>query len=98
MVNFRVKTNGLTYCRELNVQLSNFPDYVFSKDYDLIELSELERYILANKHMPNVPTAKEIEMNGANLGELAKIQFQKIEELTLYIIELKKEVELLKKK
>ena len=60
-------------------------------------LDALDKYIAANKHLPNVPSAKEIEANGANLGELNKIQMEKIEELTLYIIEMKKELEALRK-
>lgn len=94
--NFKVKSDGLVYSRELNVQLTNFPDYVFHKNYKLMNLDNLENYISANKHLPNVPSAAEIEKNGANIGELCKIQMEKIEELTLYIIELKKEVEKLK--
>ncbi|MBX3163607.1 MAG: hypothetical protein KF900_03945 [Bacteroidetes bacterium] len=96
-VNFRVKANGIVYSREVNVQLTNFPDYVFNKDYKLPSLESLDEYIKQNKHLPNVPTAKEVETNGANLGELSRIQMEKIEELTLYVIELKKEIEALKK-
>jgi hypothetical protein len=95
---FRVYGDGRVYATEVNVQLATtFPDYVFSKEYKLMSLNSLENYIAENHHLPNVPSAKEIEANGANLGELAKIQMEKIEELTLYIIELKKEVEELKK-
>ena len=96
-VNFRVKASGFVYSREVNVQLSNFPDYVFDKSYKLQSLESLEKYIALHKHLPNVPSAKEIENNGANLGELSRIQMEKIEELTLYIIALKKEVDALKK-
>ncbi len=96
--NFKVKSDGVVYSRELNVQLSNFPDYVFKKNYNLMSLKELENFIVKNKHLPNVPSANEIEKNGANIGELSKIQMEKIEELTLYIIELKKEIDSLKSK
>jgi hypothetical protein len=89
---FRIKTNGVTYVKELNVQLTDYPDYVFAKNYSLMPLDVLAKYIAANKHLPNVPSAKEIEANGANLGELNKIQMEKIEELTLYIIEMKKRI------
>lgn len=95
-VNFRVKSNGYVYSREVNVQLLNFPDYVFNPEYKLIGLTELENYIKQNGHLPNVPKAKEVEEAGADLGELAKIQMEKIEELTLYIIELNKQVQTLK--
>lgn len=97
-VNFRVKSSGNVYAREINVQITNFPDYVFRDNYKLRSLESLERYIQENKHLPEVPSASDIESNGANLGELSKIQMQKIEELTLYLIELKKEIENLKEK
>ena len=97
-VNFLVKTTGFVYAREINVQLSNFPDYVFEKSYNLLPINELEKYIKTYQHLPNVPSAEEIEKNGGNLGELNKIQMEKIEELTLYIIEMKKEIEELKTK
>lgn len=93
---FRVKNNGFAYAREINVMLGNFPDYVFKKDYPLMPLEHLELFIQKNHHLPNVPTAAEIEQNGGNLGELSRIQMEKIEELTLYVIGLKKEVEALK--
>lgn len=95
---FRVKSTGFVYSREVNVQLTAFPDYVFANNYKLQSLESLESYIKTNKHLPNVPTAKEIEKNGANLGELAKIQMEKIEELTLYIIELQKRIRALEEK
>lgn len=85
------------YVRELEVRIGSFPDYVFEKNYPLMPLSELEAYINKNKHLPNVPSAKEVEENGANVGNLVKVQMEKIEELTLYLIELKKENEEIKK-
>ena len=58
-------------------------------------LSELENFISKNSHLPDVPTTKEVEANGVNLGEMQAILLKKIEELTLYVIELnKKNVEL----
>jgi hypothetical protein len=53
----------------------------------------VEDYIKANGHLPNIPSGKEIETNGGDLGELVKLQMQKIEELTLYVIELNKKIE-----
>lgn len=96
-VNFRVKSNGFVYCREVNVQMANFPDYVFDSNYKLLSLENLEQYIKENHHLPNVPDAETVATEGAGVGELSRIQMEKIEELTLYIIELKKEIELLKK-
>jgi|GEM_PF-2554333 len=89
-VEFRVKNTGYVYAREVNVQLAAFPDYVFEKDYKLLPLEQLGSYINKNHHLPNVPSAKTIKENGADLGELSRIQMEKIEELALYIIELEK--------
>ncbi|HRD38866.1 MAG TPA: RICIN domain-containing protein, partial [Bacteroidia bacterium] len=80
---FQVWGDGKVYCTELNVQLTPFPDYVFDKNYKLMSLENLESYIKENHHLPNVPSAKDVEANGANLGELTKLQMEKIEELTL---------------
>lgn len=96
--NFKIKANGIVYSRELNIQLNDFPDYVFKKDYKLMGLNNLEDYIKLHKHLPNVPSAEYVERNGANVGDLVKIQMEKIEELTLYVIQLKKEIEILKLK
>ncbi len=91
---------------------ANWADYVFEKNYKLRSLSEVEKYIQKNKHLPDVPSADEVVKEGINLGEMDAKLLQKIEELTLYMIEmkkeneqiiksnasLKKEIELLKKK
>jgi hypothetical protein len=69
------------------------PDYVFEKNYNLRPLAEVENYINQNKHLPEVPAAKEMEANGVNLGEMNMLLLKKVEELTLYVIELKKENE-----
>lgn len=94
---FRVKTNGIVYAREINIISTTFPDYVFAKDYKLMPLTELEIYIKKNNHLPNVPTAEKVISEGMNIGEISRINTEKIEELTLYIIELKKEINELKK-
>lgn len=93
---FRVKNTGTVYAREIFVQVTNFPDYVFSKDYKLMPLSEVEAYIEKNHHLPNVPDASAIQETGLSVGDQSKIQMEKIEELTLYIIELKKELDTLR--
>lgn len=67
-----------------------FPDYVFGKDYKLMSLSQVEKFIHQEQHLPEVPSAKEIEKNGINTSEMFMIQMKKIEELTLYMIELEK--------
>lgn len=77
--------------------VNNFPDFVFEEDYNLRSLTEVEAYITQNKHLPNVPSAAEVEKDGLDLGEMDKILLQKIEELTLYTIEQQKQIEALKK-
>jgi len=94
--NAMLTVNGKIVGKEAVVTLGNWADYVFEKNYKLKSLESLESYIKENKHLPNVPSANEVETNGANLGDLIKIQMEKIEELTLYVIELKKESEALK--
>ncbi len=94
--NFQVMGDGTVYAREIDVNLLNFPDYVFEKDYNLLPLGQLESYISKNKHLPNIPSALEVEKEGIGLGKLAKLELEKIEELTLYIIELNKQIEALK--
>lgn len=69
---------------------TTWADYVFNKDYNLKSLSEVEKYINENGHLPNVPSAARVKEDGIALGEMAKIQQEKIEELTLYIIEQNK--------
>ena len=56
----------------------------------------METYLKANKHLPNVPSAAEIEKDGQLLGEIQRKMLEKIEELSLYVIELKKEIDALK--
>jgi len=68
-------------------------DYVFGKDYKLKSLKEVESFIKANGHLPNIPAAKEVEKWGINVGEMSRLQQEKIEELTLYMIEQNKKLE-----
>lgn len=69
---------------------TTWADYVFEKDYKLPTLKEVEQHIAEKGHLINVPSAKQVEEDGISLGEIAKIQQEKIEELTLYIIEQNK--------
>ncbi|HEV7780925.1 MAG TPA: hypothetical protein VGO58_06645 [Chitinophagaceae bacterium] len=70
---------------------TSWPDYVFEDNYPLRSISDLETAIRQHKHLPNVPSAAEIEKNGINLGKMSSALLEKVEELTLYIIQLKKE-------
>lgn len=71
----------------------NWPDYVFHSSYKLPDLKEVEQFIKENKHLPEIPSAAEVEKEGINLGEMNANLLKKIEELTLYVIDLKKENE-----
>ena len=90
--------NGKVNCKEVEVTLDGWADHVFKKDYKLRPLDEVESFISQNNHLPDVPGESEILKNGSNLGQMDAILLQKIEELTLYVIQLKKENELLTKK
>ncbi len=94
---YKLAVSGKVICEEVKVKLSgSWPDYVFDTKYKLSSLYELEKFIKENKHLPNIPAASEIEANGLELGEMQKKMMEKIEELTLYVIELKKELDVLK--
>ncbi len=94
---YKLHVGGKIICEELKVQLvTNWPDYVFSENYNRLSLSELKNYIESNKHLPNIPSATEVEAGGIDLGEMQKRMMEKIEELTLYILELKEEIDVLK--
>jgi hypothetical protein len=71
-------------------------DYVFDSKYKLRTLSEVEKYITLNKHLPDIPSASQVRENGIQVGEMNALLLQKIEELTLYIIEQQKQIDLLK--
>ena len=71
----------------------NWPDYVFSPNFKLRTLNELEQFIQKNQHLPEVPSAKEVEANGLDLGDMEAILLKKVEELTLYMIEQNKRLE-----
>ncbi len=71
---------------------SNWPDYVFEKSYELMSLTETEEYMDANSHLPGVPSAAEVTKDGIELAEMNAILLQKMEELTLHLIEMQKQV------
>jgi hypothetical protein len=79
--------------RKIKVDQQTWADYVFEKNYPLASLPEVEQYIQQHKHLPDVPSAKEVEANGLNLGDNQAVLLRKIEELTLYLIEQNKKLE-----
>ncbi|MCB9202630.1 MAG: chitobiase/beta-hexosaminidase C-terminal domain-containing protein [Flavobacteriales bacterium] len=103
----KLTVKGTIHAEELKIDLEGaLADYVFENYYDgssnlnenytMLSLDEVEAFTKENKHLPNVPSAKDIKENGMKVGEMANILLQKIEELTLYTIEQKKEIEALK--
>lgn len=87
---------------KIKVALSNDPtnwsDFVFADDYDLRSINDVEEYIKKNKHLPEIPSTEEVHANGLDLAQMDAKLLQKIEELTLYIIQQQKEIEKLKAK
>ena len=83
----KLSVNGNIRAREVKVEATNWPDYVFREEYQLQSLRDIEKYIKANKHLPEIPSAAEIEKDGVQLGEMNRLLLKKIEELTMHLIE-----------
>ena len=87
---------GTLKTNEVRVKTNVWSDYVFDSDYKLKTIEEVEKFIKENKRLPDVPAEVDVIENGINLGEMDATLLRKIEELTLYVIELKKENEMMK--
>jgi hypothetical protein len=87
--------NGNIVAEEVRVSLyQDWPDYVFSNDYELMSLSQLQAYIDTHSHLPNIPSAAELETQGRlDVGEMTVKQMEKIEELTLYLLDMNERLE-----
>ncbi len=94
---YSLYVKGGILTEELRVR-TGWADYVFDSGYELMSLSEVEKYISENGHLPNVPSAEQVSEQGIEVGDMTRIQQEKIEELTLYIIELQKQLTELNKK
>lgn len=96
---YRLYVAGKILAEELTVKLvQDWPDYVFKSDYKRLSLAETEAFINENGHLPKIPSAEEVAENGVDLGEMNRLLLEKVEELTLELIELQKEVNELKSK
>lgn len=100
----RLEVNGQIHARSVKIDVKDWADFVFEEGYDLPRLREIETYIKKEGHLPNIPSAKDATNNGVQVGEMQKLLLQKVEELTLYLIQqdqeikaLKEEITLLKK-
>ena len=94
---YKLTVNGTIHSTEVKVTATvPAPDYVFEEGYNLLSLDEIRTFIDQNKHLPEVPSAKEMEKNGIQLGEMNLLLLKKVEELTLHLIDLKNQNDQLK--
>lgn len=93
---YELSVGGGIIAEEVLVRLQPWPDYVFAPNYKLKPLAEVESYIAQQKHLPGVASAKQVETEGLNLGQMQKAQMEKIEELFLHVIAMNKEMKALK--
>ena len=95
---YKLAVGGKILAEEVMVKtMANWPDYVFGKGYQLRSLSDVEKFIQSNGHLPDVPNAKDAAEKGVGLNEMNQVLLRKVEEMTLYIIELEKRVKQLEK-
>jgi hypothetical protein len=90
---FQITNDGITRAREIIVDLEVWPDYVFKPSYQLMPLRDLRSYIKLNGHLPNVPSAMQIQRKGLSLSQNARFAMEKIEELTLYVLDLQDQID-----
>ena len=94
---YKLSVNGKVISEELRIQDSgDWPDYVFADDYYLMPLDDLEAAINQQNHLPGIPSAAVVESEGILVGDMQKLTMEKVEELTLYVIELNKQNEMLR--
>jgi len=90
---YKLAVAGNMIAESIKVKLKGaWPDYVFVKEYELPSLNDIEKHIKEKGHLPGIPSAREAEANGIDLGEMNAKLLQKIEELTLHVIEQNKKV------
>jgi hypothetical protein len=94
---FKVTGNGEVFARRYTTTLNNIPDYVFKEGYNLMSLNELKTFINTQQHLPNIPSEKEFQKDGVDIGELNRLLLEKVEELTLYILQLEERISKIEK-
>lgn len=87
-----LEVNGIVRSKEVLVEITGWSDFVFEEDYKLMSLAEVEQFVKQHGHLPDVPSANEVEENGIGLGEMNALLLQKIEEMTLHLIEMEKRI------
>ncbi|MFQ9317176.1 hypothetical protein [uncultured Dysgonomonas sp.] len=93
----KLEVNGTIRSKEVKIEATGWSDFVFDENYKLPSLSEVENHIKENKHLPNIPSEKEVLKDGVNVVEMQGKLLQKIEELTLYMIDQDKQIKELRK-
>jgi len=94
----QLEDNGLLRARRIKVDEDTWADHVFDKNYKLPKLNYVAKFIDKNHHLPGVPSAEEIKRDGLDIGEMQTMQMQKIEELTLYLIEMDEKMRIMEKR
>jgi hypothetical protein len=89
----RIVVDGKILAEEVKVQTVPASDYVFEPDYNLLPLYEVDAFIQQNKHLPNIPSAEEFKENGVGLGEMDDMLLRKVEEMTLYLLRMQKQMD-----
>lgn len=87
---YLLSVDGKITCQKIVCSVNNWADYVFDKDYELMPLPDLEKYIKTVHHLPGIPSETEVKTNGVDIAEMNTLLLKKMEEMTLYIIDLEK--------
>ncbi len=93
----KVRIDGVLYAREVQIKTDVWSDYVFDSDYELMTLKDVESFISKNKHLPDVPPACQVIEEGIDVGQMNVILLKKVEELTLYLIEMERRMSQMEK-
>jgi hypothetical protein len=92
----KLQVGGKVKCQEVEVAVTPWPDHVFKAGFNLMPLDEVATFVQTNKHLPGVPSEEEVAANGVSIGKMNATLLQKVEELTLYMIDLKNQNDALK--
>jgi len=95
---YKLAVSGTIAARKVKITQTGWADYVFNEDYNLMPIDSVESFIRQYKHLPDIPSEQEVSSDGIDVGDMNKLLLQKVEELTLYIIDLRKELKELKEK
>jgi hypothetical protein len=89
----RLAVNGIIQAKGIRVSMNGWADYVFDDGYKLMPLREVERFVQGNRHLPGIPSARDVTSGDVDLGDMQRLLMQKIEELTLHVISLEKRLQ-----